>query len=104
MSKEVFKFHEINEEHEIDLYFRQFDCPGCNGGGEIYRDLSAITGEQYWDECEECGGHGILYLRDCRPCKHCSSKIYFNQIGEKWLPINADTDEQHQCKSFRSGV
>jgi|GEM_PF-6365450 len=45
MSKEVFTFLEINEEHEIDLYFRQFDCPGCNGGGEVYQDLAAITGE-----------------------------------------------------------
>jgi DnaJ-class molecular chaperone len=101
MAKDTFKFHEINEEHEIELYHRRFDCPECDGGGEVYRDLADTTGEQFWEQCDECDGDGSIYLRDSRPCKHCNEKIYFNQIGEKWVPISADTDEQHRCKSFR---
>lgn len=103
MTKTVFKFYEINEEYEIDLFFRQFDCPGCNGHGEVYKDLADTTGEQYWEECDECGGFGVLYLRDCRPCKYCTTKIYFNQVGEKmWQPITAATDEVHQCRNSQS--
>jgi DnaJ-class molecular chaperone len=56
-----------------------------------------------WEECDECGGDGIVYLFDSKPCDRCGAKIYFNQIGEKWVPIDAATDERHQCQvSHRS--
>ncbi|MFN6460798.1 MAG: hypothetical protein RMZ41_002995 [Nostoc sp. DedVER02] len=43
----VYKLYEINEEHEIGLFFRQFECPDCGGMGSVEHDLTDITGECY---------------------------------------------------------
>ena len=61
MSKKVYRLYEIKEEHELDLYFRAFECPQCIGGS-VHHDLTEITGADYWDTCDECGGHGVLFL------------------------------------------
>ncbi len=97
--KTVYKLCEIKLEHELDLYYREFECPHCIGGAELH-DLTEINGQVFWDKCDECGGAGILYLEDCRPCEYCDKKIYFEQIDGKWLPFNADTDTRHSCPNY----
>lgn len=93
----VYRQCEITEEHEIDWYFREFECPECGGHGAIYHDFIWLTGEEGEEKCDECGGTGKLFLEDCRPCKYCGKKIYFEKINEKWKPFNADDDSAHRC-------
>lgn len=86
------RYCEINEELDLNLYYRAFDCPHCCGG-------MAQSGEygDEWETCDECDGDGVLYLKDSKPCDRCNTKIYFNQIAEKWIPFEAATDERHHC-------
>ncbi|OKH39068.1 hypothetical protein NIES2119_08030 [[Phormidium ambiguum] IAM M-71] len=97
MAKKVYRTGEIKEEHELDLYFREFECPGCGGHGQVHYDLTWLTGEEGWEHCNECEGSGKLFLEDCRPCKYCGNKIYFEKINDKWKPFNAGDDSPHRC-------
>lgn len=95
MSK-IYRLEEINELHEIAFFYREFECWQCGGGGAIRDDFEGI---EYEEECDECGGVGIVYLRDCRPCKFCGTKIYFEKQDDKYIPMDAITDEPHKCQN-----
>ncbi len=98
MSK-IYKQYEINEQHEIAFFFREFECWMCAGSGVF---STFFEGNDYEEECEDCGGVGMIYLRDARPCKFCGTKIYFEKQNEKYVPLNAYDDEPHKCLESHS--
>ena len=46
--------------------------------------------------------HGDNSIADCRkkpkPCKYCGKPIRWKQENDKWIPIDAKTKEEHNCR------
>ncbi|MBN3897345.1 MAG: hypothetical protein HWQ41_19315 [Nostoc sp. NOS(2021)] len=57
---EVFHVGQV-EEHEIGLIFEELQCYACGGGGEVVEE--DYEGNDYTDECSECNGSGVVYIR-----------------------------------------
>lgn len=56
----TFRLSEINEEHEIGVFFHAYECPLCGGQGAC--EVNPWDRTENWEECEECGGDGVIYL------------------------------------------
>ncbi|MBD2197935.1 MULTISPECIES: hypothetical protein [Calothrix] len=55
---QVYKTGQV-QEHEIDLIFEEIECPTCGGGGEVVEEWE---GNEYREECSDCGGSGVFYV------------------------------------------
>ena len=56
----MFKVGQV-EDHEIGLIFEELECYACGGGGEVVEDN--YDGIEYTNECSECNGSGVVYIR-----------------------------------------
>jgi hypothetical protein len=60
---EVYNAYQI-EEYQIGFDMEEFDCPDCDGCGEVTEEYE--WGEET-SECDSCGGSGHFYVRVNNP-------------------------------------